>query len=139
MALPKNPNIPEFYVYQFSVSGKPFYIGIGRSERDSDRIRFIKNIIRRRKLGLPVKHQANSVLLIEELLNRNVDIQSNRIFEGLTRDDALIKEKEAINRLVRRGVRLINYTDNPKKERDVLGFAIYLQDIYKKNKLLELK
>ncbi len=130
MPIPKNPNIPEFYVYQFTVSGVPFYIGIGRAERDSDRIRFIKNIIRRRKLGLPVKHQANSVLLIEELLNRNVDIQRNRIFEGLTREEALKKEKEVIIRLVSSSVRLMNFSDNPNKEREVLGFANYLQDVY---------
>ena len=44
MPLPTDPNKPEFFVYRFEVDQYPFYVGIGRAERASDRIRYVRSL-----------------------------------------------------------------------------------------------
>lgn len=126
MPIPKNPNIPEFYVYQFSANDLPFYIGIGRSKRADDRIRYVKSVIKRRRNGLYVKPKAKSVLLMEELLNRNIEINLKYLYKNITRHEALIKEKEVIESLTLKGYRLINFAGNPNKESNIDDFIDYL-------------
>jgi hypothetical protein len=40
----RNPLKRDFYVYQFAVDGYPFYVGIGRSERGTDRLRYVRSL-----------------------------------------------------------------------------------------------
>jgi hypothetical protein len=42
MARAKHPLAKEFYVYEFRVRRVPFYVGIGRANRDKDRIRYVR-------------------------------------------------------------------------------------------------
>ncbi|MGY4215960.1 hypothetical protein ACVMFB_002459 [Bradyrhizobium sp. USDA 4522] len=39
-----NPSKRDFYVYTFHVDGYPFYVGIGRDRRASDRLRYVRSL-----------------------------------------------------------------------------------------------
>ena len=112
MPRPKNPNKPEFFVYEFSANGIPFYIGIGRAERASDRIRYVQYMMRREKLGKPVKWSL-STSVIAELIKRDIDIRLRYIKKNISRNKALDVEKQAIKRFCVSGVALTNIQLNP--------------------------
>jgi hypothetical protein len=42
VAAAKNPLAADYFVYTLEVDGESFYVGIGRSRRASDRVRFVK-------------------------------------------------------------------------------------------------
>ena len=44
MPVAANPLRRDFYVYTFHVEGYPFYVGIGRDRRASDRLRYIRSL-----------------------------------------------------------------------------------------------
>ena len=51
MPAPANPRRRDFYVYQFKANGYPFYVGIGRDKRGTDRLRYVKSLLTPRKQG----------------------------------------------------------------------------------------
>jgi hypothetical protein len=55
MPTAKDPMAHEWFVYQFEVKGVPFYVGIGRSDRALDRVRWVCSQIKRELAGKPVK------------------------------------------------------------------------------------
>lgn len=66
-----NPTAREFYVYAFVANGYPFYIGIGRSARATDRLRYVRYLVERERLGKPVKWVASS-RVIAQLMRRGL-------------------------------------------------------------------
>ena len=54
MPKPNDPDKPEFYAYEFSVNRIPFYIGVGRSMRAADGLRYVRYMSSREKRGKPV-------------------------------------------------------------------------------------
>ena len=80
-----------------------FYVGHGRDRRDTDRIRYVKRQIERKRQGLPVHwHLSIEVLakLIEEGFEDQVRIR--RAPEGITKRQAKIAERLLIDRLIGR-------------------------------------
>ena len=107
-----NPEIPEFYVYEFSANAIPFYIGIGRAERASDRLRYVQQLMARQKQGKPVKWTlSNSV--IATLIRRKIKIKLRYVRKGIPRDQARQIEHGAIQRRSNQGHLLANIQLNP--------------------------
>ena len=104
---PANPSIPEFYVYQFEAGGYPFYIGIGRSKRADDRLRYVRSL-----KAETLAKKSLSVRVMAALLNRNHDIKLVYLHRDLVRSDALIEERKEIVRLIAGGFMLANRQHN---------------------------
>ena len=117
MPNPANPNKCEFYVYRIMLGSVVFYVGHGRDRRDTDRIRYVKRQIERKRQGLPVHwHLSIEVLakLIEEGFEDQVRIR--RAPEGITKRQAKIAERLLIDRLIGRGTVLSNEQHNPHRD-----------------------
>jgi predicted GIY-YIG superfamily endonuclease len=114
MAIPNDPHLPEFYVYEFYVRGIPFYVGEGRSSRASDRVRFVRYLIDREDARKPVKW-VKSNQVVAEFLKRGEEVSVVYAYEGLKRKEALTRELEEIKRLVGAGYRLANHQHNPDR------------------------
>jgi hypothetical protein len=114
MPLPNNPHIPEFYVYRFEVRGIPFYVGIGRSERASDRVRYVRYCMDREALGKPVKW-ATHCAVIRDLIRDGHEPYPAYVLRDVVRADALKAERVEIDRLVADGALLANIQHNPKR------------------------
>ena len=112
--IPKNPKAPEYYVYRFEVGKRPFYVGIGRSARASDRVRYVRRLMKREELGLPVKWNL-SCSAIAGLLRKGCTIDVVYPVKGVIRAEALARERAEIARLAARGVVLANLQHNPRK------------------------
>jgi hypothetical protein len=122
MALPKDPEIPEFYVYRLEVGLIPFYVGVGRSARAADRVRNIRYLIKREGLGKPVKW-SRSGSVIASLLRNGREVSVAYTAYGLTRPAALRREKVEIGRLLKEGAPLCNIQHNPKRPKSVPDFV----------------
>jgi hypothetical protein len=70
MPRPSNPLRRDFYVYQFRVDGYPFYVGIGRAKRGTDRLRYVRSLLRPEKAPRLAK-KSLSVRVMASLLRRN--------------------------------------------------------------------
>jgi hypothetical protein len=112
--LPNDPDLPEFYVYRFEVARRPFYVGIGRSARASDRVRYVRRLMKREELGLPVKWDL-SCSVIAGLLRAGCTIDVVYPVKGVVRAQALACERAEIGRLASRGIILANLQHNPRK------------------------
>jgi hypothetical protein len=121
MASPKNSHLPEFYVYVFKVNGIPFYVGIGRDKRASDRVRYIEYLIRREKEGRPLKKGLSSRVMMA-LLKEGLSITFDYLCSDVTREYALKKEKEEISLLCSQGFCLLNIHYNPHPPKSDLEF-----------------
>lgn len=53
MPVARNPLAKEFYVYHLVAAGVPFYVGIGRAARASDRVRYVRYLLGRELQGKP--------------------------------------------------------------------------------------
>jgi hypothetical protein len=122
MALSENPEVPEFYVYHLEVGLIPFYVGVGRSARASDRVRYIRCLIKREGLGKPVKWSWSGAV-IAGLLRSGREVSVAYTAFGLTRAAALRREKVEIGRLLKEGAPLCNIQHNPKRPRSVREFV----------------
>jgi hypothetical protein len=116
MALPKDPTVPEFFVYTLEVAGVPFYVGIGRSARASDRVRYVRYMLQRESQGKPVKWGL-STRVIAGILQRGYDIEVAYQRRGMTRGEAIIEERVEIVRLIKAGSVLANVQHNVKRPR----------------------
>jgi hypothetical protein len=121
MPSPKHPRLPEFFVYTLAAKAVVFYVGMGRAKRASDRVRYVKNLIRREKLGKRVDWDFGTHV-VAEFLKRGVEPKPKYLYSGLTRKRALILERQAIDRYVSRGFILVNRGHNPKRPATVQQF-----------------
>jgi hypothetical protein len=122
VALPKDPSIPEFYVYRLEVEGIPFYVGVGRSARASDRVRYVQYLMTREAKGKPVKWGL-SASAIAGLLRAGCEVEVVYATTGCTRTDALKVEMAEITRLIAEGTMLANIQHNtarPRSSSDVI-------------------
>lgn len=110
----KHPLAKEFYVYEFRARGIPFYVGIGRGERDKDRIRYVRRQIARKKSGMSSKWVLHT-RVIAKFINLRIEVAAYRTRKGLRRKEALALEKRSILRLVSRGRVLANIHNNPSR------------------------
>jgi hypothetical protein len=65
---PAHPRKREFYVYQFEVKGYPFYVGIGRDRRDSDRIRYVRSLLTPKNRS-KLKHSSLNVRVMAQFIH----------------------------------------------------------------------
>jgi hypothetical protein len=112
--VPANPPLPEFYVYRLEANGVPFYVGIGRSARASDRVRYIRYSMSREAQGKTVKWSLHT-RAIATLLTGGCSIHVVYVATGLKRADALLAEPKEIAKLVDEGFTLANIQHNPKR------------------------
>src|SRR3954453_13009417 len=102
----------DFFVYKFLVDGYPFYVGIGRAARASDRERYVRSLLAPQNAGKLLK-AAFSVRVIAALLKRGERFQASRTRQAMTRRQALDLERKIIARLLRKGFHLTNSHHNP--------------------------
>lgn len=112
MPVSTNPLKRDFYVYTFSVAGYPFYVGIGRSLRGPDRLRYVRSLTASK---LATKSLSVRVMAV---LDKTVSIKYSFTRKPLNRAQALALEKETIRRLVRNGFLLTNWQHNPYRHTD---------------------
>jgi hypothetical protein len=115
MPRPSDPNKREFYVYRFAVGNTPVYVGIGRDKRASDRVRYVKYMMERSRLGKPVKWSL-STRVIAQLIHAGYPPRTVYVIRKLTRSAAIARERLEITRLVRRGALLANVQHNPNRD-----------------------
>jgi hypothetical protein len=118
MPAPANPHKRDFFVYQFKVGNYPFYVGIGRSARASDRLRYVQALMVPRHAATLAK-KSLSVRVMAALLRRNIKIRLSRTTQPMNRHQALERERTEISRLVARGFLLTNWQHNPFRHNDV--------------------
>jgi hypothetical protein len=104
----------EFYVYRLEANGVPFYVGIGRSARASDRVRYVRYLMAREAQGKPTKW-CLSYRVVAGLLRADCNVQVAYAATGMTRAEALIAETNEITRLVAEGFALANIQQNPNR------------------------
>jgi len=120
MPVSANPNKREFFVYQFNLGGYPFYVGIGRSKRALDRVRYVRSLLIPKNAS-KLARSSLSVRVMAELLllGKGKDIRLSCKPSGLTRRQACALERVIIDRLVRKGILLTNWQYNPHRHSDV--------------------
>ena len=125
MPKPANPSIPEFYVYTLEVRAVPFYVGIGRSSRASDRVRYVRYLMGRAAAGNAVKWVASNQV-VAELLHLREQVTVVYLHKKLTRDQALLVESAEILRLLKAGHVLANQQQNhrPASVKEVVSFVL---------------
>jgi hypothetical protein len=110
-----HPNRRDFFVYTFKLDGYPFYVGVGRDKRASDRIRFIKNLM----ANNPEKLKSLSDRVIAALLDMGKTPTYSQTHTPMNRRQALEAEEAEIARLVARGFLLTNWYGNDRHHKDV--------------------
>ncbi len=115
MPVANDPTKPEFYVYRLVADGVPFYVGVGRSARASDRVRFVRYLLAREAEGKPTKWSFNS-RVVAKLLEAGCDIRDIYTQSGLTRAQALTLERQEIENLVTAGAVLANIQHNTQRQ-----------------------
>jgi len=90
-----------------------FYIGMGRSARASDRIRYVRYLMKREASGKSVKWSLSG-RAVAELLKRGNEVRVRYLHMDLQRDQALTLERQEIERLVVAGVVLANCQHNDR-------------------------
>lgn len=111
------PRKHEFYVYQFKVGAYPFYVGIGRDKRGTDRIRYVKSLLKPHN-RLKLQQSSLQVRVLAKLLRRKETVRYLQTRKPLTRSQALAQERAVIGRLVRKGYLLANWQHNPHRHLD---------------------
>ena len=114
MPAARKPTDAEFYVYRLEVCGVPFYVGVGRSARASDRVRYVESLLKREKRGGSVNWSL-SCAAVAGLLNNGCSVTVAYHTKGLTRSEALAAEKLEIARLAKAGTTLANVHHNPNR------------------------
>lgn len=116
MPTARNPNKREFFVYRLVADFVPYYVGIGRSTRASDRVRYVRYMMNREQRGKPVKWQISSSATAA-LLRKGCDVEVTYSAIGMTRKAALVAELADIQKLLERGILLANVQNNVKRKR----------------------
>jgi ribosomal protein L24E len=112
--MPKSahPNRRDHYVYAFTADGCAFYVGIGRADRAPDRIRWVKSQRKRESKGLKAKW-ARHTSVIAKCLDLKMAVKPWYLQRGMTRKEALNRERQSIARYLSRGFELANCQHNP--------------------------
>jgi hypothetical protein len=118
MPVAANPHKRDFFVYQFKVGTYPFYVGVGRSARASDRLRYVQSLMASRRAA-KLARKSLSVRIMAALLRRGVEIRLSCTRRPMNRRQALEREEADIVRLVARGFLLTNWQHNPHRHNDV--------------------
>jgi hypothetical protein len=118
MPVPANPYKREFFVYQFKVDGYPFYVGIGRDRRASDRLRYVRSLMVLHNAAKLAKKKLSDRVMAA-LLRRNAPIKLSCTRAPMNRRQALAIEKRNIERLVAAGFLLTNLQHNPRRHNSV--------------------
>lgn len=112
MPAPANPRKRDFFVYTFRADGYPFYVGIGRDRRASDRLRYVRSLTADK-----LKTKSLSVRVMGAL-DKKARLEFSSTRKPLNREQALALEKQIIKRLVRKGYLLTNWQHNPHRHND---------------------
>jgi hypothetical protein len=86
----------------------PFYVGIGRAERASDRLRYVKSLMVPGNAA-KLARESLSVRVMASLLRRGVEIRLSCTRRPMNRREALDLERRTIARLVAAGFLLTNW------------------------------
>jgi hypothetical protein len=113
-----NPYRRDFFVYRFAVDGYPFYVGIGRSSRASDRLRYVSSLMMPHNAG-KLATRSLSVRVMAALLRRGAVIKLSSTRLPMDRRQALAIERKNIERLVAAGFLLTNWQHNPRRHNSV--------------------
>jgi hypothetical protein len=112
LPLPNNPQKRDFFVYQFRIDGYPFYVGIGRDKRATDRLRYVRSLMGA-KSAIKLGQKSLSVRVMAALLRRDITITLSCTRRPMNRQEALIVERKTIKRFVTAGFQLTNWQHNP--------------------------
>lgn len=112
--MPKSahPNRRDHYVYAFTADGCAFYVGIGRSTRASDRIRWVESQKKRERKGLKAKW-ARHTRVIARCLDLGMAMKPRYLQRRMTRKEALERERRSIALYLSRGFESANCQHNP--------------------------
>jgi hypothetical protein len=111
MPAAKSPTAPEYFVYALEAEGNPFYVGIGRSKRASDRVRYVDYLMRREANGKTVKWVLSN-RVVAHFLREGKDVSVRYLHRDITRSEALVLEVQEIKKLVSSGLALANIQHN---------------------------
>ena len=112
MPPPANSRRRDYFVYQFKAGGYPFYVGIGHSERASDRLRYVRSLMVPKNAD-KLAEKSLSVRVMAGLLKWKVEITYSCTRRPMNRRQALDIERRIIDRLVAAGFLLTNWQHNP--------------------------
>ncbi|MCP1834164.1 hypothetical protein J2R76_002501 [Bradyrhizobium sp. USDA 4532] len=112
MPVAANPLKRDYFVYTFHVDGYPFYVGIGRDRRASDRLRYVRSLTPEK-----LKKKSLSVRVMAALDGRAC-IEYSCTKMPLNRTQALALEKMTIEEFIREGYLLTNWQHNPFRHND---------------------
>jgi hypothetical protein len=118
MPVAANPFQTDFYVYQYHVDAYPFYVGVGRSQRGPDRVRYVRSLMTPHNAAKLAKSSFNNQV-IAALLLLGIEPSYSRTSDLLTRLEALAVERGQLAQLLARGYLLTNWQHNPLRHRDV--------------------
>ena len=118
MPAPANPHKRDFFVYQFKVGTYPFYVGIGRANRATDRLRYVRSLMIPKHAAKLAKKRL-SVRVMAALLERGIEPKLSCTRRPLNRREALEREKSDIAKLIARGFQLTNWHHNPYRHNDI--------------------
>ncbi|MGJ4888856.1 hypothetical protein ACQR1Y_11710 [Bradyrhizobium sp. HKCCYLRH3099] len=118
MPISAHPRKCDFFVYEFKVDGYPFYVGIGRDRRATDRLRYVRSLMVPHNAGKLAKRSL-SVRVMAALLRRNASITLVCTKIPMNRSQALAREKRKIEWLVAAGFLLTNWQHNPRRHNNV--------------------
>lgn len=123
MALAQTPNKQDWYVYQLKALGIPFYVGIGRAARASDRLRWVCSQIKRELARKPAKWSLHTKV-IKALILSPVQVEIHYVRKHLRRSEAIRIELRTIRTLLSKGFVLANEQHNhrPPTDLDVIKF-----------------
>lgn len=117
MPVAQHPRKRDYFVYTFWVECRPFYVGIGRLARASDRIRYVRSLMKphnKEKLA----RKSLSVRVMALMLQRGLVIKQTQTRCPMNRTQALARESAMIARYVRAGFQLTNWQQNPNRMTD---------------------
>lgn len=116
-----NPRKRDFFVYTFRADGYPFYVGIGRDKRASDRLRYVRSLT-------PAKLETKSLSVrVMAALDKKTHVEFSRTRRSLSRAQALTAERQKIAQLIRRGYQLTNWQHNPFRHNDAAKAVIAIR------------
>jgi hypothetical protein len=85
MPVSANPRKQEFYVYQFKVNDYPFYVGIGRSRRGPDRMRYVRSLLTPQNRAR-LERSSLCVRVIAKLIQKNKRQEASLLSNATTSD-----------------------------------------------------
>ena len=107
----KHPLRRDYFVYSMAAAGQSFYVGIGHKGRASDRVRYVKYLMKRQRAGYNPKWVLSNEV-IARLIRVGLEVKPKYLCRGLTRPQALVEERSVIRRFRKRGFVVANRQHN---------------------------